>query len=112
MEQNKATAPGILKKSTAHAYTMEEKLRNMEKEIEAYKDRMDRVETFITELYDYSDEDNEPPVSGTFTIAWKANEQPRVTQRDREIAIWRMNNPTEPTIPEEIIDLTCDEIIN
>jgi len=37
-----------------------------------------------------------------------------VTQRDREIAIWRMNNPTEPTIPEEqeTIDLTCDETIN
>lgn len=79
MEQ-KASAPGILKKSTAHAYTMEEKLRNMEKQIEAYKDRMDRVEIFISELYDGSDgECDDPSVSGTFTIAWKANEQPRVT---------------------------------
>lgn len=118
MEDKRASAPGMLKKSTANAYTLEEKVRNMEKEIEAYKERMNKMETYVTELFEddgYDTEEYEPSVGGgTFTISWMPNEEPRVTQRDLEMRIWRMNNPTEPTIPEQDFadSLLCDEQIN
>lgn len=112
MEQ-KAAAPGILKKSTSMNYTLEEKVINLEKQFKDYMDRINKVEETITELFVDdgidTEEDDDPVGEGTFTISWQANDEPSMTQRDRDIAIWRMNNPKEPKIDFEVIDLTCLE---
>lgn len=109
MEDNKASAPGILKKSTASAYSMEEKLRNLEKKVEEYKERLSQIEDSLFDMFDGTEEieDDEDlvPVHLPHVLSWMPDNEPRVTQRDRELAIWRAWTKYD-------VDLYCDERIN
>lgn len=101
MEESKATPPGILKKSVSGVYTAEEKIRNLEKRVEDYITRIGHLEDALAQMYDDATTE-EYTVPSQYTISWMPDNPPRVTQRDREIAIWR-------TRTKGAVDLYCDE---
>lgn len=104
MEDKRATAPGILKKSTAAVYTeQEQKFNQLDKKLEEYMKRLEVVETFMSDLCDdISTEEYDAVGDLVYAKEWMPDNPPRVTPRDREIAIWRSRTRNEPS-------LYCDE---
>jgi len=103
MENKQAAAPGVLNKSTANIYALEEKLRNMEKEIETYKARIADIEDTLMRQYGDSTEEYELVPIKVTTGSFSADNPPRANLTAAQVAMWK--------IWTNHCDLYCDEVI-